>query len=882
MKFFTTRLRKIFIAAVLLPALRSAYYLYADTGIPGHAHRDPWLTYAMKHFRSILRWIKAFSPNHYATVARLDDDFRHQLRKVFQVALGTTKCQESAFHGHPTLAAHRRGAHLGAITFVNDHFQCEHYEISASRRSEALTDGRGYHGHYSARDYAYRVRNDAFGPRDVLVMVDVDYYMDMHALMAENKPMLLWSFQPQTIVGTLCGGEATFGPTPDLQSMIYSVRGGHTYTHQIWDYEASDFIAADHGAFRYIYAVEVHRPYKDSQHAVVILQPTRVVSRFSDKHVPSLARRSFAERVSVAGDNVRIITGALDVTLPLVFYEDTMRRLHHSRNLSVNEIVSWLTEYSGRKAITASEASALASHWWVQHVVDKRPAPVRIYSRDVLVRGRLAAQNGPSPMDDTGVHPADGATAFVPSRSKATDAAAVIERLYDVKNTTVPDARFETYASEFADQIVGTRVGFSISAEEAIARASKASTKSRMRSAHERVFPALALTSVRAFFKAECYGSAKAPRNISPCDDDHQLNLSRLAYPFCEQFLATQPWYMPCRKPSEIDEAVAMYTRTFLDVVGSDYTKFDGSISKWLRVNVELRIFTKAFPNDPELVKVLENEIERTDAKCGVGRYDTCGSRLSGSAVTTIGNSLINAYVMYAAARMRGLSPLEAFLAIGLIYGDDGLFRARYPLVAAARALGLTVKLEPCFRPEMPYAAFIGRVWPLRGVSGSMQDLGRAIAKIGVVQRTPGVNSRSVLVARAFCYTITDRNTPILGPLCRKIVDLAGELPSDSLIESVRPFIGRDSPLADTWPGVDPRNKHVRHVAAALLGCLDDITVAEGRILAAHSLGDLTGILRVKRSERNHPSGYDSHSVLVVFKPLIFGRPAGGQQINNA
>lgn len=224
----------------------------------------------------------------------------------------------------------------------------------------------------------------------------------------------------------------------------------------------------------------------------------------------------------------------------------------------------------------------------------------------------------------------------------------------------------------------------------------------------------------------------------------------------------------------------------------------------------------------------------------------------------------------------------KAFEHIGLAYGDDGAMDKRFPILAAAKHLGLRMTEEEVYSTGTPYFSFIGRIFPHRGKPESMQDLGRAISKIGVVPRVPGVSPLSVLCARALCYGVTDATTPILGPLCRKIVDFSHEVPSDSLIETIRPYIGSDFPIAETWVGVDPEDRHVRLVAAKVLDLVEDLSLVEARLDAARSLSDLSNIMKVKRSERTDPSGYDSHSCLTVYRPMKFGPAAAGPRHSDA
>ena len=849
--------------------------VYHEPGRPS-ALLPHWAHFGYQLIANAIRF-GAYGNAHQGVAAR-DNAFRHHARANFRVRQRTFRCAKGEFHGHPRLAACRRGAHLALIQYIQSKGMIP-YEVSASRRSEKMTGGVGFHGWFSARDHAYKRRNHSVNPeRHIIVGVDVDYYMDIPKLMMHMTPIMLYSFDPHTRSGNI-DNEATWTTTGN--TVHYDVAGGHCYAHELWDYGADDYVAHTVGPVRHIFAVEKMKPFVESPHAVVILQPVCVVPYWQAADVHELRRREMPSGVSVRGNTTRIVDGDLDVSMPSVFYEDLMARIVGSDYVSVNEINGWILNNPEVLAgMDRTKASRLASYLHREHIGNARPAPVRHYSRDIMIRGLLEGGVGRSPVDDTGVHPLAGATAYVPTRSRATEAAAVQTRLYNIANNKVPDPVIAGFVEEFVERMSTTKLK-AATEEETINRASRPSTRFGMIKARMNAFLLGLTVRVKAFFKAESYASHKDPRLISPTDSFHQLAVSRITNRYKDAVLKNMPWYAPGLNPPNIANMVARFFRENPKANETDFSRFDGTISEWISRNVVVAIYRRSFPDDQDLVDHLEREIKETYATTAAGRYFPNGSRLSGSPITTDGNTIINAAVQYIGNRLAGRDPDTAFAKIGIAYGDDGAVDDECRIVDAANRLGLTIKVEPCYVPKRPYATFVGRVFPVQGKEGSFQEPLRALGKFGLVSRVCNVDPMSLLAARAYCYYVSDRNTPILGPLMRKIIDLSPTNITDRLIESVRPYIGRDVPLGNTWPGVDPTHRPTRALVGRLLGAVDNLATIESKIDSLVDISQVSGLIRVTSTGPETHTGYDSSTLFTYFNPLQFGRCAERPTIIN-
>lgn len=249
------------------------------------------------------------------------------------------------------------------------------------------------------------------------------------------------------------------------------------------------------------------------------------------------------------------------------------------------------------------------------------------------------------------------------------------------------------------------------------------------------------------------------------------IELSTFTYALKDEVLKKQHWYGPGKTPEETCDVLHLLAHRSIELVEKDYSKFDGTISHWLRTNVELALMLRFFHVDhhPTIVRNFETELKaHARSKTGV-EYDLDGSRLSGSALTTDGNTLINAFASYCALR-QVFTAQEAWDHMGLYYGDDGvdLSVPRVDYVKAAKMLGLDVKIN--LVPSGHRLMYLGRVYPNIWLSRtSYSDLFRALGKLHLVNAgTLEIDEAHANKAQG--YFVTDRLTPILSQYCQAIL----------------------------------------------------------------------------------------------------------------
>jgi hypothetical protein len=203
------------------------------------------------------------------------------------------------------------------------------------------------------------------------------------------------------------------------------------------------------------------------------------------------------------------------------------------------------------------------------------------------------------------------------------------------------------------------------------------------------------LFRVSMFVKAESYPDPKDPRVISAVEPYLVAHLLCYIKPLSDYLAKSNrfSWYFPGRKDKQLLRKA---------VAAIDYSRFDGRTPMYLNLMC-LRILLFCYPDDYEdIVKLFGHELfgyfsagdKRHPANC-----PTFGARLSGSACTTLFNTLVNAFIQYSANGE-----------IGPCYGDDALvtkFNHILSIRRTAELYGMVVTEEP---RDYGFLPFLGGV----------------------------------------------------------------------------------------------------------------------------------------------------------------------------
>jgi hypothetical protein len=279
---------------------------------------------------------------------------------------------------------------------------------------------------------------------------------------------------------------------------------------------------------------------------------------------------------------------------------------------------------------------------------------------------------------------------------------------------------------------------------------------------------------IASFQKGEAYGKITDPRNISNVSTNHKLTYSSYTYVLADH-LKKMPWYAFGLNPRKLGHRMNQVCRGARSVLPSDFSRFDGSLSKPLR-DFERSILARFFNpvHHDEVLQMHERQVKcRGYTKFGVG-YDIGYSRLSGSPDTALFNSLINALIAYTAYRVMGKEPQAAYDSLGLYGGDDGLSPDMsvdaYSYVC--KKYGLKFTGEPV---EHGPVTFLGRTYhcPWADCSSTI-DMPRCLSKLHFTVS----NEQDVAVImyrKALSLQFTDPHTPLLGSWARNVIRVSGQ-----------------------------------------------------------------------------------------------------------
>jgi hypothetical protein len=386
--------------------------------------------------------------------------------------------------------------------------------------------------------------------------------------------------------------------------------------------------------------------------------------------------------------------------------------------------------------------------------------------------------------------------AFVPSNNASNERQAIKGRVTDLKRPEPQRTQFfNTCLKEFTKLLVDGTILHPEPIDTIVE--SQTSPQQRTSIARAILYGPFRKFALKCFVKAEAYLGVKDPRIISTYNDACKLDMACYAYALaqhCKQF----PWYGPGKTPAEIAERVAeICTSAVVDANVSDFHRMDGTITYLLR-QVERSIMMAIFPDyRSQLNELLKTDVDNISFMPFGTTYHQGPAQGSGSSATSLFQTLRSTFTAYMAYRHTTklgssvtLNAGEAFNALGIHTGDDSL-SADLPaksLKWACTKVGLIVEANIVDR-GMRGINFLARyysdeVWT--GSTVSMSDIKRTLSKFHCCLRLPAnIKPARKLAEKAFAYSLTDPNTPILGELCKRVLHFC---PTSSLELNIHSF----------------------------------------------------------------------------------------------
>jgi len=675
------------------------------------------------------------------------------------------------------------------------------YEISPAKQS--YDGGNVAHQHYAPSDFFLGVRDDVPSPKDCIVGIDVDYYVqDFSRFLGYENPALFFTFSPLTVSGI--DGDSPFRIKDNR--VVYQVGGGGNWEHEVWNWFAyGEFIEFPYqerswiGRIRswvlgaigvrkhIIHKVHHARLWKQMPNrGLVWCLPQFTYWKFSWLPSEMNAARSLA-RVNYKCANKPGWNAIIDQSsgIPKISFGREDEDLQVTIDKSVHDLcmgcqtghsvtarllslqikepvaMALLGQYYLGKPIEQANFERVGRsvqplvHWPASFEADEPEISARAYSHPVV--------------DDANMFP------MIKRWESLSDS--LEARVTRVANDKTPPARYMQLAAEFVEMVVPSPgAGTPYDLETTAGMLDKPSQVLAVKQIWE-----TADVEVRRMI--ECFVKnepcQKPGRIISSFPDmRYLLRFSSFSLAFRDEVLHSElheHWFCPGNNPSQIAEKVVHYVRAVQEPIEGDYANFDGTVSTWCQRNVMNAVYHRYFheSHQKELRSYTDMLVSCPARSKRFGfKYEAGVGVKSGSPTTCDLNTVLNAFIQYAAVRLADphLPREDAFRRIGLCFGDDSLFERQYQkwFCIVAKHLGMDVKVER-YDPAAGIT-FLARVYPDPfTTTTTFQDPLRTWKKLHLTTRDPNVPIGDAAVDRVEGYEVTDGLSPIVGSFVRMI-----------------------------------------------------------------------------------------------------------------
>nr|APG76172.1 hypothetical protein 1 [Beihai noda-like virus 5] len=635
----------------------------------------------------------------------------------------------------------------------------------------------------------------------IIKMVDVDYYVDLLYWLSFGRPVIIYTFQPSAVAGMT--DDASFTIKDDV--VHFSVSGGARWQHRVWDYSADCVYVPSYWNSLYSYVCFCESIQVSHDRRIVGLFPrTKMFSPMeSFREINPLQRMRYTYgrfnvlRVENKGKvhySIGYNGSAVSVDINADDFEATRIRLENSKKPVISDVERILRASSHPQPVLAAAI--------LKEFLDKTPQLPR--QRVVSVgqpkneRGYqsltpLVTEDGKNKVKE--IRGAICKGAVHPVSSYNNDVRCVDKRIVAVANNTVFPQRYQRYACAFVKLLIPSdqvERGFPLALSDVFDRQDRPSQRAGFEQNHTTFFSTD--NRIKAFQKSEAYANVNDPRNISTTTVDSRVRYSSFTLPLAEHIKKFE-WYAFGRTPKVWTEMFHVMASNSEWILATDYSRFDGTISKSFHTLLRLPILRRFFSPEyhPEVLKLAEQQRNCPASTAHGVTYNSGYGTVSGSADTSLFNTIFNAFVAFVSiceTRMRSLScdmamtgkpfmelvegAFEELERSCLFGGDDGILCdcEAGELESAAEKMGLKLKLDVYHYGPVP---FLGRWFVNPWVSGEcMADVQRQVRKFGLTGSN--LEEKKALVAKALGYLATDTNTPLISHWSRAIIRACGDL----------------------------------------------------------------------------------------------------------
>jgi hypothetical protein len=698
-------------------------------------------------------------------------------------------------HSHGVAAAHRASVNRFVSSVVTQSGMTQYsFQMSRRDQKEGIKGSREY---YWAKDITVEPQDDAMALNDFVSMIDVDYYVDMVEHLSRNpQPHLLYTVQPET-AGRICDDFAYC--FDHNNTMHFTVSGGAKYIHPVWNY-GTDWFTVSAYCFgipykTVVYDVTARRTSPDKQ--VVLLTPMRTTYGLSailawwmgkplNRLTPSTSNGFVKVKVNHGGRKHVSVARVMSETSATVT-QQVYDTLVSTKNISPKE---HLNLYQVKSVLEKDEECDKAISGpiltdFLNHALDVSVEEVQVTPIPPIV---AFAFTFPDPSDKP-VLEAFGAPfvppAFVPVNNKSSSDQSIKGRVIFPRECAEKilggNKMTETKQKamdEFLERMVPKpNQHIPMDFEQISERMDKPSQRQGLEQAG---FVGAYKWIVTTFMKAEAYGKPTDPRNITQFEPRTKTDYAMYMYPIMD-YLKTLPFYAFGKPPLEVAKRVAQIaTRAKNNGLAPDISRMDGYVNEILR-RLErafgLRFFKHEFAD--AFVSAHTKAYGNTGITTHGTRYDQGFSRGSGEMGTSAWNTIENLFMLYYAKYLetRDFDSAWKWLCECVIAGGDDGFVVDLPaatLITAARNVGFIVKVPEFKRGECG-VNFLARVYGpdvWNGDPNSMCSLRRQMEKLHLTSRVP-LEAKQKLFEKCTSFSFTDHNTPVIGDIVRKTLELA-------------------------------------------------------------------------------------------------------------
>jgi len=683
-------------------------------------------------------------------------------------------------HSHPAAATLR----CKANTFMDHFSHCvglTPFSVSMSRtqRTQAAAGSRYY---YSVKDLQMSPSYSRPSDKHIITMTDVDYYVDLKREL-RGHPVLLYTFVPLAPAGPTTEGVYCTHQDDTVETVI---NGGARYRHPCWDFD-TDHLVVDHLFYSIFYLVEQIKVSVDRR--IIFLNPIRKVYGPFARWLPGkrLTRRkfnhaeiAFTRYTQSEGDSTKC------------YYSIAKFGEFQSCTITSSTFSTAFIRTAECKEPNLGQVERVFNHAKVPFPLDSAALFFDAYKRAPQMFGK--APNIITPCVDQHTYQAvgpfvteDGKTSmraiwpgyccntFSPAKSFNNDKACIAGRIDEPRNKEpkLPPIYY-TFFGEFSKFLVpdsSVETLAPLNHDEMAAKFNRPTQRALI----EQIKTTMLMVDpkVKSFQKAEAYPKVVHPRNISTLPMDHNFSLGQFMYPFMEAILKTTHWYAFGKTPRQISYLLNAKAQHSKYAVPTDADKLDGSVRALLR-DLFLTCLLRAYPREyHDRIRRLENKERHIRATTANGvSYDTGDTILSGSVITSVLGSTINAFLNYCALRHH-YSPSDAYDALGVYGGDDGVTFDLPPntLMRTVAKFGMSYKAEAIDKGNP--VPFLGRIYLDPWTTNeSICDVQRQFRKLHLTATPATVPNALVLHRKAIGILATDPETPLISEWAKAVEKL--------------------------------------------------------------------------------------------------------------